>query len=622
MANLRVDTIAGLGQTFGPNFNGDLEFNSQNFIVLPKGSSNQQGVLRTTEDVIGVGGTYYDNLVLALPLNEATQFKDVSSQNQVSAAITAVSIASTVSKFYGSSAYFNGNNNRMLVYNEAGNNTTPSNSRNLSPGNNDFTMEAYIRFNTLPASNIRIFGNVNNGSFLTSSWQYLRFSDGTSRLWNGSAYTSTGADNFVIDTWYHIAVVRSGGVQTLYIDGTAQGTTVTYSNNLTYPNLDIGSRDDGAEALDGYMQDIRFYIGVAKYTANFTPPDRIAEIGVGFKSGALRYNTDSNLPELYDGNQWVELQVSNVGLGTGGDTEPGPRGIWVGGNNGASYNDIVYVNISSTGDAVDFGDTTAGSLLGTGAAASSTRALFGGGQTPSGETQNIDTITIASTGNATDFGGDLTTQREFLSALSNSTRAIFVAGRTGTSATTDVDYATIASTGVNAQDFGDLATALVYYPMTCASPTRGLLGAGKTPAVSTSMEFLTIATTGTIQDFGETASGHGGGQGCSNAVRGVFGGGYNPGICNLITYVTISTTGNGTNFGDLQFSSRALGACASPTRGLWGGGATPSAPNNTNSINYVNISTQGDAVDFGDLSGSNSGAMRNKAACSNAHGGL
>ena len=90
----------------------------------------------------------------------------------------------------------------------------------------------------------------------------------------------------------------------------------------------------------------------------------------------------------------------------------------------------------------------------------------------------------------------------------------------------------------------------------------------------------------------------------------------------MITYVTISTTGNGTNFGDLQFSSRALGACASPTRGLWGGGATPSAPNNTNSINYVNISTQGDAVDFGDLSGSNSGAMRNKAACSNAHGGL
>ena len=79
MANLRVDTIAGLGQTFGPNFNGDLEFNSQNFIVLPKGSSNQQGVLRTTEDVIGVGGTHYDNLVLALPLNEATQFKDVSS---------------------------------------------------------------------------------------------------------------------------------------------------------------------------------------------------------------------------------------------------------------------------------------------------------------------------------------------------------------------------------------------------------------------------------------------------------------------------------------------------------------------------------------------------------------
>ena len=401
MANLRVDTIAGLGQTFGPNFNGDLEFNSQNFIVLPKGSSNQQGVLRTTEDVIGVGGTYYDNLVLALPLNEATQFKDVSSQNQVSAAITAVSIASTVSKFYGSSAYFNGNNNRMLVYNEAGNNTTPSNSRNLSPGNNDFTMEAYIRFNTLPASNIRIFGNVNNGSFLTSSWQYLRFSDGTSRLWNGSAYTSTGADNFVIDTWYHIAVVRSGGVQTLYIDGTAQGTTVSYSNNLTYPNLDIGSRDDGAEALDGYMQDIRFYIGVAKYTANFTPPDRIAEIGVGFKSGALRYNTDSNLPELYDGNQWVELQVSNVGLGTGGDTEPGARGLFGGGRTPGLSDTIDYINIASTGNAVDFGNLTVARRR-VDACSSSTRGVWGGGYSP--DKNEIDYVQIMTTGNAIDFG--------------------------------------------------------------------------------------------------------------------------------------------------------------------------------------------------------------------------
>ena len=603
MANLRVDTIAGLGQTFGPNFNGDLEFNSQNFIVLPKGSSNQQGVLRTTEDVIGVGGTYYDNLVLALPLNEATQFKDVSSQNQVSAAITAVSIASTVSKFYGSSAYFNGNNNRMLVYNEAGNNTTPSNSRNLSPGNNDFTMEAYIRFNTLPASNIRIFGNVNNGSFLTSSWQYLRFSDGTSRLWNGSAYTSTGADNFVIDTWYHIAVVRSGGVQTLYIDGTAQGTTVSYSNNLTYPNLDIGSRDDGAEALDGYMQDIRFYIGVAKYTANFTPPDRIAEIGVGFKSGALRYNTDSNLPELYDGNQWVELQVSSPNLGQGSDTEPGARGVY----NIGSANTLEYINLESTGNSTDFGDLSDTSYENA-ACSSSTRGVWRMGYTNPAYSNTIGFITIPSTGNSQDFG-DGTTSNNPTMGLSNSTRGLFSGGRQP--AINTIEYITIPSTG-NAVDYGDM-TFTGSYASGAGSPVRGIYH-GNRPQ-NTTIDFVTIATLGNATQFGDRTPASEFPVVVSNSRRALIMGGTTPTSLSQIDYVQISTLGDAISFGDLTVARRrGSDGTSSPTRGVMIGGGNP----NSNIIDYVNISTQGNAVDFGDASA----AQASGSAVSNAHGGL
>jgi len=141
MTVLRVDTIAGIGQTFGPLLDGDLEFNSQNYIVLPKGSSNQQGVLRTTEDVIGVGGTHYDNLVLAMPFNEATGLRDVSSRNRNPGNYGNVAISTAQSKYYGSSAYFDGTDDELRV----GYTTTTQSDFDFSSYN--FTIESYVYLN-------------------------------------------------------------------------------------------------------------------------------------------------------------------------------------------------------------------------------------------------------------------------------------------------------------------------------------------------------------------------------------------------------------------------------------------------------------------------------------------
>ena len=138
MTILRTNTIAGIGETFGPLLDGDLEFNSQNYIVLPKGSSNQQGVLRTTEDVIGVGGTYYDNLVLAVSFNEATGFRDVSSRNRNPGAYGNVAISTAQSKYYGSSAYFDGSGDYLSI--DVGISTSTSDFV-LGPSGSNFTIE-------------------------------------------------------------------------------------------------------------------------------------------------------------------------------------------------------------------------------------------------------------------------------------------------------------------------------------------------------------------------------------------------------------------------------------------------------------------------------------------------
>ena len=67
--------------------------------------------------------------------------------------------------------------------------------------------------------------------------------------------------------------------------------------------------------------------------------------------GAIRFNTDSNKPELWDGSQWAEFQLSTPNLGRSVDTQPGARGLFGGGqlhpSNGIS--DVIdYINISST----------------------------------------------------------------------------------------------------------------------------------------------------------------------------------------------------------------------------------------------------------------------------------
>ena len=66
-------------------------------------------------------------------------------------------------------------------------------------------------------------------------------------------------------------------------------------------------------------------------------------VGLGSTAGALRYNTDSNKVELYDGSQWTEVQASRP------DLNGGARGVFGGGilSPGAT-NTINYINISSS----------------------------------------------------------------------------------------------------------------------------------------------------------------------------------------------------------------------------------------------------------------------------------
>lgn len=85
--------------------------------------------------------------------------------------------------------------------------------------------------------------------------------------------TSLGSTSAVIaaNTWYHIALVRSSGTSTLYVNGTSVGSASTTAN-LTATYAAVGGYYNGSYLLNGYISNLRMVKGTAVYTSNFTPP--------------------------------------------------------------------------------------------------------------------------------------------------------------------------------------------------------------------------------------------------------------------------------------------------------------------------------------------------------------
>ena len=73
-----------------------------------------------------------------------------------------------------------------------------------------------------------------------------------------------------VSTWNHVAVVRSSGTMKMYINGTSTSSAAN-STNYTVAFRLIGSSFDPF-SLNGYIDELRFTRGFARYTANFTPP--------------------------------------------------------------------------------------------------------------------------------------------------------------------------------------------------------------------------------------------------------------------------------------------------------------------------------------------------------------
>ena len=169
----------------------------------------------------------------------------------------------TTTKKYGTgSLEFDGTGDRLVFP------STPD----LQLGTGNFTIEGWVyRADTNIRGVFQLSGTA--GGLQPNTTTNLALGSDTGAVWriyaNNSAYNS--ATTWSINTWYHFALVRNSGTTTLYINGTSvisQADTVNYTGQ----NLCVGGFYDTTFLMNGFIDDLRITKGVARYTANFTPP--------------------------------------------------------------------------------------------------------------------------------------------------------------------------------------------------------------------------------------------------------------------------------------------------------------------------------------------------------------
>jgi len=167
---------------------------------------------------------------------------------------------------YGSnwSNYFDGSGDRLDVANNA--------ALQLNSGN--FTMEAWVYYTTA-TSYFHFFSKWNAGDLeyqmaITTSSGII----GTSTSSNGSSSTgdtTSSAGAVSPNVWQHVAWVRNGATDTLYVNGVSVASNAGGTIRAGTSALSFGGRQDGAYYGTGYLSNARLVKGTALYTGSFTP---------------------------------------------------------------------------------------------------------------------------------------------------------------------------------------------------------------------------------------------------------------------------------------------------------------------------------------------------------------
>ena len=164
---------------------------------------------------------------------------------------------------YGSnwSNYFNGSSDYLGL----------GTSTNLALGAGDFTIEVWLSVTAYNASTSNIFEWRSAGGVPSNIPTLYLSASGVPIFYAsvGSGALITGSSAVDLNTWTHLAIVRSGSTVTMYLNGASVG-SATNSANLGNQSFYIND-PQGTFRHNGYFSNVRMVKGTAVYTGSFTP---------------------------------------------------------------------------------------------------------------------------------------------------------------------------------------------------------------------------------------------------------------------------------------------------------------------------------------------------------------
>jgi hypothetical protein len=175
-----------------------------------------------------------------------------------------------VSPFTQTTTTINTTNLGSGYFDGTGDYLTPPVNAAFAMGTGEFTIECWVYF---------INSVANHGVFqlTTSLWPaaasglaiYVSGGTGWGAYYNGQGQNSVPAPT--VNTWYHVALVRSGTTTKLYVNGVSLLSAVD-TTNYTGTYLAIGGYFNTSFLMAGYISNFRIVKGTALYTSNFAPP--------------------------------------------------------------------------------------------------------------------------------------------------------------------------------------------------------------------------------------------------------------------------------------------------------------------------------------------------------------
>ena len=409
-------------------------------------------------------------------------------------------------------------------------------------------------------------------------------------LYNGSGWGKVDVTNVapVIDSVQDASANTSS--YSLAIDGTPTVITVSATDPEGFPmtysySVSTGSLSNGGGDTATVTQ------GTGAQANEFTVTPSTTEAYAG--TFGLTFTVDDGYASVDSGEQTFTLAWISW---------YGDRALSFGFQTPA---DIQYMDITTLGDASNFGDYTGVYSYGAGAGGNSQYAVVAGNKDDGSMTADMQYVTVSTTGNAQNWG-DLVVRTRIPHGTQHVNRVVWFPGEdpslTLSYNNSRIQYMTLASQG-NASDFGNITVPRAA-GSAASDGTRGYYAQGfsnpGSPTRHNVIDVVTIDTAADSTDFGDAGRASNSGGAMGTDFRWVTFGGTSNGSSNggtsTIYYYPVGATGTSAVFGS-QLSSSGYGqrGVTNNSRGLIVNQQDPL----TDTIQYIEIATLGNAVDFG-----------------------